>query len=265
MQPASPKGNALSMHSRGQTGDPLVQQGPHDGGMEGDGPRADESIGGGGEAAPREGSFPGQQSGNNCAPQSARQIIAEATGTHLSEAEAADLAQKTGAYDPETGTRAGGEADILNAAGVPAENQPGTPRNIQNALRQGKGVITGHDAATLWAGDPNVAIDPANPPTGGHAVQTTGMVRDAQGNVTHYRINDTAHGTEGRLVPAEQYENSLDGGPVTVTRGQVRPASNFRPPRGGARWGSTRRGAARRSWGGSPPARGRAARRQSAQ
>lgn len=28
MQPASPKGNALSMHSRGQTGNPLVQQGP---------------------------------------------------------------------------------------------------------------------------------------------------------------------------------------------------------------------------------------------
>ncbi len=215
--------------------DPLVQQGPHDGGMSGDGPGADIDTGGTGEggasraAGPPQNSFPGRQSGNNCAPQSARQIIAEATGTHLSEAEMGDLAQKTGAYDPETGTRAGGEADILNAAGIPAEAQPGTPRNIQNALRQGKGVITGHRAADLWPGDPNFPEGTSVPEGMGHAVHTTGMVRDAQGNVTHYKINDTGTGSEGRLVPAEQYHASLDGGPATVTRGQIRPASDFRP------------------------------------
>jgi len=250
--------------------DPLVQQGPHDGGMSGDGPGADIDTGGTGEGgaraadAPPENSFPGRQSGNNCAPQSARQIIAEATGTHLSEAEMGDLAQKTGAYDPETGTRAGGEADILNAAGVPAEAQPGTPRNIQNALRQGKGVITGHRAADLWPGDPNFPEAQAVPAGMGHAVHTTGLVRDAQGNVTHYRINDTASGTEGRLVPADQYENSLDGGPATVTKAHIRPASNFRPgddvpaepTTGGApgRWRSAAPEEAPRAPGDEPPA-----------
>ena len=249
--------------------DPLVQQGPHDGGMSGDGPGADIDTGGTGEggaraAAPPENSFPGQQSGNNCGPQSARQIIAEATGTHLSEAEMGDLAQKTGAYDPQTGTRAGGEADILNAAGVPAEAQPGTPRNIQNALRQGKGVITGHRAADLWPGDPNVPEGTPVPADMGHAVHTTGLVRDAQGNVTHYKINDTASGTEGRLVPADQYENSLDGGPAAVTKAQIRPASNFRPgddvpvadaTTGGApgRWRSAAPEEAPRAPGDAPP------------
>lgn len=250
--------------------DPLVQQGERAGGAPGNGPGADIDTGGTGEGgaraadAPPENSFPGQQSGNNCAPQSARQIIAEATGTHLSESEAADLAQSTGAYDPATGTRAGGEADILNAAGVPAENQPGTPRNIQNALRQGKGVITGHRAADLWPGDPNFPEGQAVPADMGHAVHTTGLVRDAQGNVTHYKINDTASGTEGRLVPADQYENSLDGGPATVTKAQIRPASNFRPgddapaepTTGGAptRWRSAAPGEAPRAPGDAPPA-----------
>ncbi len=171
--------------------------------------------------------FPGQQSGNNCAPQSCQQVIRQATGTNHSEAEMEQIAQGTGAYDPASGTHPGGEADILNAGGVPAHTQPGTPENIQAALDNGQGVVSGHRAGDLWEGDPNYTADPDNPIDGGHAVHTTGLVRDADGNVTGYVINDTGTGTAGRVVPANQYEGSLDGGPIAVTNDPIRTPAQF--------------------------------------
>lgn len=197
------------------SGDPVVQQGESPGGLRAaeDGVRPDLS--------PEE-NFPGPQSGNNCAPQSCQQIIRQATGVSHSEAAMEGIAQRSGAYTPENGTYAGGEADILNEAGVPAHTQAQTPENIQQALDNGQGVITGHDAATLWEGDPNYTADPANPVDGGHAVHTTGLVRDADGNVTHYVINDTGTGTFGRMVPADQFHQSLDTGPAAITDAPIR-------------------------------------------
>ena len=136
--------------------------------------------------------------------------------------------QDSGAYDPKVGTTAGGEAKILNEAGVPAHTKAQTPENIQKALDSGQGVITGHDAATLWEGDPNYMADPDNPVDGGHAVHTSGLVRDADGNVTHYVINDTGTGTSGRMVPADQYHQSLDIGPAAVTAAPIRTPAAVR-------------------------------------
>ncbi len=48
------------------------------------------------------------------------------------------------------------------------------------------------------------------------------MVRDASGNVTHYVINDTGTGTSGRMVPADQFHQSLDNGPAVVTDAPIR-------------------------------------------
>ena len=152
--------------------------------------------------------FPGKQNGNNCAPQSCQQIIRNAKGRNLSEAEMEQLAQGTGEYNPALGTTSGGEAKILQAGGVPAHTEANTPANIQNALGKGRGVVSEHDADKLWG----------NNQAGGHAVQPTGVVRDANGNVTHYVINDTGTGQAGRLVPRAQYEDSLlPHGQATVT------------------------------------------------
>jgi len=164
--------------------------------------------------------FPGQQSGNNCAPQSAQQIVRVGTGSNISEADMAASAQANAGYDPAVGTPANRVPDILNANGVPARTMPNTPESIQGALDQGQGVVSMHRPGKLWPGDPNFVDDPNYPisPNAGHAVNTIDTVRDPAGNVTGYVINDTGLGTAGRVVPAAQYEGSLmDNVPATVT------------------------------------------------
>ncbi len=210
------EGGTADTPGAAQPADPLVQQGGSPGGL-----RAADGSGGRPDLTPEE-NFPGQQKGNNCAPQSCQQIIRQATGKSYTEAQMEQMGQDSGAYDPKVGTTAGGEADILKQGGVDAHTQAQTPENIQKALDNGQGVITGHDAATLWEGDPNYEADPANPVNGGHAVHTTGLVRDADGNVTHYVINDTGTGTSGRMVPADQFHQSLDTGPAVVTDAPIR-------------------------------------------
>ena len=166
--------------------------------------------------------FPGQQTGNNCAPQSCQQIVRVATGNNLSEADMAASAQASGGYDPNLGTPANRIPDILDANGVPASNIPNTPESIQGALDQGQGVVSAHNAEDLWPGDPNFVDDPNNPISGGHAVHTIDTVRDVDGNVTGYVINDTGTGTAGRVVPADQYEGSLiNGAPATATNDPI--------------------------------------------
>lgn len=204
--------------------DPVVQQGESPGGL-----RAADESGDRPDLTPEE-NFPGQQKGNNCAPQSCQQVIRQATGIDYSEAEMADRAQQTGMYDPARGTTVGGEADILNASGVPAHTEAPTPENIQKALDSGQGVITGHRAGALWEGDPNYTADPNYPMDNvGHAVHTTGLVRDANGNVTHYVINDTGTGTSGRMVPADQFHSSLDGYDAVMTDAPIRTPAEPRP------------------------------------
>jgi uncharacterized Zn-binding protein involved in type VI secretion len=157
--------------------------------------------------------FPERQSWYNCGPQSCQQIVRSATGKNIAEMEMEQIAVNTGVYSRARGTVAGGEAAILKAAGVPAHAEPCAPQNIQRALDQRKGVVSGHNTDLLWS-DPSVRGNT-------HAVHTTGLVRDANGKVTHYVINDTGTGEAGKLIPAKQYEGSLDGGPIVVTDGSI--------------------------------------------
>lgn len=147
--------------------------------------------------------FPGLQTGNACGVQSCQQVIRAVKGRNLSQAEMEQIGINRGVYNPATGTKAGvGEADILASQGIPARAHPSTPQAIRKALSEGKGVIASHDPGALW----NTGQ------TGGHAVLTTGVVRNSSGRVTHYIINDTGTGQAGRLVPAGQYEASLNPG-----------------------------------------------------
>ncbi|HKX33497.1 MAG TPA: PAAR domain-containing protein [Blastocatellia bacterium] len=153
--------------------------------------------------------FPGQQHWFNCGPQSCQQIIRSATGRNISEVEMEQIGVQSRAYTPQEGTIHKGMAEILKTGGVPAHSEPGSPQNIQRALEQRKGVVTGHDAGVFW-GDERYKGR-------GHAVQTTGVVKDGDGNVTHYIVNDTGSGKAGRMVPADQYEGSLKRDSIAVT------------------------------------------------
>ncbi len=153
---------------------------------------------------------PGQQHHQNCAVQSAQQIIRQTTGNNYSEDQMEQIAvnPNDSGYRQNSGTPPGGEETILENGGVPAHMEAGTTANVDQALANNQGVITGHNAADLW-GDPSA--------NGGHDVFTTGAIQDSNGNTLGYVINDTGTGEVGRTVPADQFANSMDGGPIAVT------------------------------------------------
>jgi uncharacterized Zn-binding protein involved in type VI secretion len=155
--------------------------------------------------------YPGKQHHENCAVQSAQQIIHQASGNSYSESQMEAIANSPApsGYTRNGGTPPGGEQTILSNGGVPAHMEPGTTQNIDHALQGGRGVISGHDAGALWD-DPNYAGS-------GHDVNTIGAVQDDQGKTLGYIINDTGAGQAGRTVPAADYAGSLDGGPIAVT------------------------------------------------
>jgi hypothetical protein len=151
--------------------------------------------------------FAGKQSEMNCALQSSQQVIRGSNGKNLTEAEMITSGKASAGYNPQTGTAAGKIPNVMQAEGVKAKNMPNKPADIQAALKEGKGVVSAHDAGKLWGNDAE----------GGHAVHVTNVVRDSNGKVTHYVINDTGTGQAGRRVTAEQYEGSLLKAPATVT------------------------------------------------
>jgi hypothetical protein len=151
--------------------------------------------------------FPGKQSEMNCALQSSQQVIRASNGKNLTEAEMITSGKSSAGYNPQTGTAANKIPNVLQAEGVKAKNMPNKPDKIQEALAEGKGVVSAHHAGKLWG----------NKAQGGHAVHVTGVVKDANGKVTHYVINDTGTGEVGRKVTAQQYEESLLKAPATVT------------------------------------------------
>ncbi|MBP8307040.1 MAG: PAAR domain-containing protein [Burkholderiaceae bacterium] len=158
---------------------------------------------------------PGQQSYQNCAVQSSQQIINQATGNNYNEAQMEGIANgpPPSGYNRNSGTPIGGEETILENGGVPAHMEPGTTANVDQALANNQGVISGHDAGRLW-NDPNQS--------GGHAVHTTGAIQDGNGKTLAYTINDTGTDQPGRVVPADDYANSMDGGPIAVTDNPIR-------------------------------------------
>lgn len=146
-----------------------------------------------------------QQSYGNCGIESARQLL-DASGNARTEIDVLQEAINNGnaVDDPDPYQRGGtspqGRQNILTNNGVSSSLQDQNPENIKQAVVEGKGVITSHDAGVLW-GDPTVS--------GGHAVVVTGVKYDSSGNVSHYVINDTGAGQGMREVPATQFENSL--------------------------------------------------------
>ncbi len=158
---------------------------------------------------------PGQQSYQNCAVQSSQQLIHQATGNEYTEAQMEAIANgpPPSGYNRNSGTPIGGEEKILENGGVPAHMAPGNTASVDQALANNQGVISGHDAGRLW-NDPNQS--------GGHAVNTTGAIQDSNGKTLAYTINDTGTNQAGRVVPATEYANSMDGGPIAVTDNPIR-------------------------------------------
>jgi hypothetical protein len=73
---------------------------------------------------------------------------------------------------------------ILAENGIESHQEPATLDNMENAVREGKGVMTTHKAGQLWGdGTP-----------GNHVVVVTGMEYDDDGKLVKVVYNDTAVG-----------------------------------------------------------------------
>jgi hypothetical protein len=104
----------------------------------------------------------------------------------------------------------------LTELGLPSELSESTPETIQDAVETGKGAIVAVWADTLWAKDGKVIQD------GAHAITVIGLIRDEEGNIESYVINDTGKGWCGKRIPKEHFENSLrKGRPMVQTRSAI--------------------------------------------
>lgn len=146
-----------------------------------------------------------QQSYGNCGVESARQLM-EASNNAGNEFDVLQNAINNGnaGYDADPtqvgGTSPLGRKNILSNNGVDSHLEEQNIENIQQAVIEGKGVITSHDAEVLWQNDQA---------SGGHAVVVTGIKYNSSGKVSAYIINDTGTGEGMKSVPTKQFESSL--------------------------------------------------------
>lgn len=161
-----------------------------------------------------------QQSFQNCGVESSRQIIL-ASGGNVSENSLLTVSMAAGYADQDTsnpsnsgGTSPSGRSDILKANGVANHTEAPSQENLLQAVAEGRGVITSHDAGKLWN---NPAFNGS-----GHAVLVTGVQFDATGKPSNVIINDTGQGQCSNSVPAKQFMNSLRSGrDMNVTDNKV--------------------------------------------
>lgn len=159
-----------------------------------------------------------QQSYENCGVESSRLIINQANGSSVTEDQLLDQSLQNGdATNAPDRADAGGTSPaqrqaILAQNGVPSSLQPNTMENIMQAVAEKKGVITSHDAGTLWGTDQ----------AGGHAIGVIGIVYDANGNPSEVITNDTGLGVCHNTVPIGQYKASLrPGRDINVTNNPI--------------------------------------------
>lgn len=149
-----------------------------------------------------------QQSYGNCGIEAARQIIAQATGNTISEDGLLNDAIKHGEAVNTTDTRKLGGSwaptlrSLLERHFVASSLAPNELSTIVQAVAEGKGVISIHEAAVLW--DTNQS--------GSHAVVPTGLTYNEAGELETVIINDTGTGQASRHVPAKQFKYSLISG-----------------------------------------------------
>ncbi|HEX7689585.1 MAG TPA: hypothetical protein VF453_17895 [Burkholderiaceae bacterium] len=174
--------------------------------------------------------FPGQQSYQNCGVQSSRQIVEQAKGKlsktelqFLDDAIASCGAEKDATNHPADsgGTGAPQRQCIMKQYGVDSSIENATVSNVDDALRNGKGVIMSSDADTLW-GTQGIAASGA----GRHAVLLTNGLYDSNGKLTGVGVNDTGIGRQYTLT-VSQLDACLKSGSgvINVTNARIWPSN----------------------------------------
>lgn len=173
--------------------------------------------------------FPGQQSYQNCGLQSTRQIVEQAQGPqgktelqYMDDAIAScGIPQAANHPDDSGGTNAEQRQCVMQQYGVGSSVEPATIANVDDALRNGKGVVMSSNSDTLWA---TQGFPPGVGGGGRHAVVLTNGIYDNDGKMTGVHVNDTGTGTQYTLTNA-QLQDCLDSGSrkINVTDDRIWP------------------------------------------
>lgn len=126
-----------------------------------------------------------QQGGNSCAVVAQASVLESITGVDITEAEACQISEANGWFDPETGTTPENIGKFLEHYGIPCEKSyHANLENIADALQKGDKVIVGLDAHEIWhpVRDPMTGF-PVEQTNGGHAVWVTGIDTEPDGSV----------------------------------------------------------------------------------
>ncbi|MGE0787829.1 MAG: PAAR domain-containing protein [Sandaracinaceae bacterium] len=177
--------------------------------------------------AGRTGTNPVQQSYSNCGVESSRTLIQAATGSQITEDQLLTQAMTNGWATDSDLTSAvpvfndGGAfpqqwQSIMGANGVPTTQLTSvTSPAFADAIANGQGSVIALDAAQLWP--TTINFTPSSPAP--HAVNVTGIEYDDGGNITAYYINDSGAGQCGQRVPANVFQNAVNGWEQTMTGG----------------------------------------------
>lgn len=126
-----------------------------------------------------------QQGDNSCAVVAQAGVLESITGVDITEAEACEIAEANGWFDPETGTTPENIGKFLEHYGVACEKSYNANlEEIADALSKGDKVIVGLDANEIWypVRDPMTG-SPVEQTNGGHAVWVTGINTEPDGSV----------------------------------------------------------------------------------
>ena len=153
-----------------------------------------------------------QAGANSCAVVAQASIYEAITGNQISEAQACQMAESQGWFDPEIGTRPDQMGAFLHGLGVETYSQyNGTLEDIARALDQGNKVMVGLDPHEIWTPLRHPLTDqPLEQPDGGHAVWVTGLTQGPDGSV-QVLVNDSGI-PDGRMcsIDAKDFLNAWD-------------------------------------------------------
>jgi hypothetical protein len=163
-----------------------------------------------------------QQAANSCAIVTQGAVLESVTGIPCDEARLTEMAVENGWYDPERGTAPADVGRLLEAHGVPCEQQSGADISaIVTALERGDKVMVGLDGGEIAAPLHDASTGaPLEQPDALHSVWVTGIDTGPDGSV-HVLVNDPGH-PGGQLDPIELHDflNAWDdtGNHLTVAR-----------------------------------------------
>ena len=147
-----------------------------------------------------------QQAQNSCAIVTQGAVLESATGIPCDEARLTEMAKANDWYDPARGTKPADVGKLLEAHGVPCEQQPGADISaVVAALERGDKAMVGLDSAEIAAPRHDASTGmPLEQPDALHSVWVTGIDTGPDGSV-HVLVNDPGH-PGGRLAPIELHD-----------------------------------------------------------